>query len=238
MTSQVRDPFALKEHGRGSRKEFLFKILVIGELGTGKTSFIKRYVHQFFSDHYRATIGVDFALKVLQWDEEGTIVRLQLWDIAGQERFGNMTRVYYKEAVGAILVYDLTRKDTFSAVDKWKTDLDSKVVLPDGRNIPCVLVGNKCDQKEPSDIEKDIPNMNTFCKQKGFIGWFATSAKANTNVEDACKFLVDRILENDKWTQHGQNMAYDGDYGDGDGINRLSQKELELHTQKKNKCCS
>ena len=122
MSSQIRDPFASKEHGRAIKKEFLFKILVIGELGTGKTSFIKRYVHQFFSDHYRATIGVDFALKVLQWDEEGTIVRLQLWDIAGQERFGNMTRVYYKEAVGAILVYDLTRKDTFSAIDRWKTD--------------------------------------------------------------------------------------------------------------------
>ena len=67
------------------RKEFLFKILVIGELGAGKTSLIKRYVHQIFSDHYRATIGVDFALKVFHWnDEEGTVIRLQLWDIAGQ----------------------------------------------------------------------------------------------------------------------------------------------------------
>ena len=67
------------------RKEFLFKILVIGELGAGKTSFIKRYVHNLFSEHYRATIGVDFALKVFTWDDEdNTIVRLQLWDIAGQ----------------------------------------------------------------------------------------------------------------------------------------------------------
>ena len=71
--------------GSVPRKEFLFKILVIGELGAGKTSLIKRYVHQIFSDHYRATIGVDFALKVFQWnDEEGTVIRLQLWDIAGQ----------------------------------------------------------------------------------------------------------------------------------------------------------
>lgn len=62
------------------KREHLYKILVIGELGTGKTSFIKRYVHQFFSQNYRATIGVDFALKVLNWDSN-TIIRLQLWDI-------------------------------------------------------------------------------------------------------------------------------------------------------------
>ncbi|GBP13324.1 Ras-related protein Rab-32 [Eumeta japonica] len=67
----------------GERREHLYKILVIGELGTGKTSIIKRYVHQFFSQHYRATIGVDFALKVLNWDAN-TIIRLQLWDIAAR----------------------------------------------------------------------------------------------------------------------------------------------------------
>lgn len=77
-------PFLFLQAGGGEKKEHLYKILVIGELGTGKTSIIKRYVHQFFSQHYRATIGVDFALKVLNWDAE-TIVRLQLWDIAGKE---------------------------------------------------------------------------------------------------------------------------------------------------------
>lgn len=68
------------------KNELLFKILVIGELGSGKTSIIKRYVHSFFSQHYRATIGVDFALKVLQWDND-TMIRLQLWDIAGNFSF-------------------------------------------------------------------------------------------------------------------------------------------------------
>lgn len=67
------------------QKEHLYKLLVIGDLGVGKTSIIKRYVHQNFSSHYRATIGVDFALKVLHWDPE-TVVRLQLWDIAGEPR--------------------------------------------------------------------------------------------------------------------------------------------------------
>ncbi|KAG7272018.1 hypothetical protein CRUP_004177, partial [Coryphaenoides rupestris] len=108
------------------QQEHLFKILVIGDLGVGKTSIIRRYVHQIFSQHYRATIGVDFALKVLQWDSS-TVVRLQLWDIAGQERYGNMTRVYYREAVGALVVFDVSRGSTFEAVLKWKDDLDSKV---------------------------------------------------------------------------------------------------------------
>uniref|UniRef100_A0A8C5DX16 Ras-related protein Rab n=1 Tax=Gouania willdenowi TaxID=441366 RepID=A0A8C5DX16_GOUWI len=108
--------------------ELLYKVLLIGELGVGKTSIIKRYVHHIFSQHYRATIGVDFALKVLQWDHD-TVIRLQLWDIAGQERYGNMTRVYYREAVGAMVVFDVTRASTFDAVLKWKNDLDSKVQL-------------------------------------------------------------------------------------------------------------
>ena len=71
--------------GQAEKREHLYKILVIGELGTGKTSFIKRYVHQFFSQNYRATIGVDFALKVLNWDQN-TIIRLQLWDIVGKNQ--------------------------------------------------------------------------------------------------------------------------------------------------------
>lgn len=120
----------------------MYKVLVIGDLGTGKTSIIKRYVHQFFSKHYRATIGVDFALKVINWDDD-TLIRLQLWDIAGQERYGNMTRVYYKEAVGAFIVFDVTRVQTFESVANWKNDLDSKVQLPDGSPIPCVLLANK-----------------------------------------------------------------------------------------------
>ena len=73
-------------HFSGQKNEVLYKILVIGELGTGKTSFIKRYIHQYFSQHYRATIGVDFALKVINWDAN-TIIRLQMWDIAGQVCF-------------------------------------------------------------------------------------------------------------------------------------------------------
>lgn len=178
------------------KKEYLFKILVIGDLGTGKTSLIKRYVHNFFSVHYRATIGVDFALKVLNWDGN-TLIRLQLWDIAGQERFGNMTRVYYKEAVGCLIVFDVTRQSTFEAVTKWKNDLDSKVQLLDGQPVPCVLLANKCDQ--PKEGLVNFSNeMDKYCTEKGFVGWFETSAKENINVEDCMTFLVKKVIQNDK----------------------------------------
>uniref|UniRef100_A0A3Q1IF94 Ras-related protein Rab n=1 Tax=Anabas testudineus TaxID=64144 RepID=A0A3Q1IF94_ANATE len=174
------------------QQERLLKVLVIGDLGVGKTSIIKRYVHQVFSQHYRATIGVDFALKVLHWDHK-TVVRLQLWDIAGQERYGNMTRVYYREAVGALVVFDMTRLSTFQAILKWKGDLDSKVALSNGRPVPAVLLANKCDQRRNSLCPK-LPKLENFSKEYGFVGWYETSAKDNTNIDAAITCLVKNIM--------------------------------------------
>ncbi|KAH8285063.1 hypothetical protein KR054_004475 [Drosophila jambulina] len=207
------------------KREHLYKILVIGELGTGKTSFIKRYVHQFFSQNYRATIGVDFALKVLQWDAN-TIVRLQLWDIAGQERFGNMTRVYYKEAVGAFIVFDVTRSGTFDCVSKWKEDLDSKVQLPDGSPIPCILLANKCDQEKQGIITQP-EKMDEYVRENGFAGWFETSAKENINIDEAARALVNKILINDK--------LITADLADGDKFN-LNSTGDGAGSDAKNKC--
>ncbi|XP_055621473.1 mucin-5AC [Toxorhynchites rutilus septentrionalis] len=208
------------------KREYLYKILVIGELGTGKTSFIKRYVHQFFSQNYRATIGVDFALKVLNWDQN-TIIRLQLWDIAGQERFGNMTRVYYKEAVGAFIVFDVTRSATFDAVIKWKQDLDSKVQLPNGKPIPCILLANKSDQRKQG-IVTTPEKVDEYVKEHGFAGWFETSAKENKNIEEAANSLVNKILTNEKQTDAGE-------FTDVDRIALVGGKE-ENHPKKNCPC--
>jgi len=184
----------MAEHDEGVT-EHLFKILVVGDIGTGKTSIIKRYVHNIFSMSYKSTIGVEFALKVINWDQN-TEIRLQLWDIAGQERFGNMTRVYYKEAVGVFVVFDVTRIATFEAAAKWKADIDSKVrVGVEEKPIPVVLLANKIDLAKDGFV-KTPTQMTAFCEEHNFVGWFETSAKDNVGIDKAAKFLIQKILEN------------------------------------------
>lgn len=219
--------------GRRDGQEYLFKVLIIGELGTGKTSIIKRYVHQFFSEHYRATIGVDFAMKVINWDSN-TIVRIQLWDIAGQERFGNMTRVYYKEAVGCFIVFDITRPSTFEAVERWKRDLDSKVSLPDGSRIPCVLLANKCDQVQNGAAGCDDKEMRDYCQQHSFDAWFETSAKDNINIEEAARFLIARIVE----LENSMSLSDAAKRGRDSAVIEPRQSSTASSSGSRSSCCS
>ncbi|XP_064787204.1 ras-related protein Rab-38-like isoform X2 [Oncorhynchus masou masou] len=104
-----------------------------------------------------------------------------------------MTRVYYREAVGALVVFDMTRASTFQAVLKWKRDLDSKVALGNGRPIPAVLLGNKCDQMSTGLCSK-LPKLENFTRDHGFVGWYETSAKDNTNIDAAIMCLVESIM--------------------------------------------
>jgi len=189
-------------HGKaaeGPATEYLYKILVVGDIGTGKTAIIRRCVENQFSESYKTTIGVDFALKTIQ--RSNATIHLQLWDIAGQERYGNLTRVYYKEAVGAFVVFDLTRNSSFEAVKRWKEDIDNKVRLPNGDPLPVVLLANKCDLVK-TPLSEEV--MNDYCKENGFLAWFATSAKENINIDDSVNFLVENIIV------HGSNDAIKG----------------------------
>uniref|UniRef100_A0A8D9A3C5 Ras-related protein Rab n=1 Tax=Cacopsylla melanoneura TaxID=428564 RepID=A0A8D9A3C5_9HEMI len=170
--------------------EKLFKVIVIGDPTVGKTSFVQRYVQNTFKKDYKGTVGVDFALKIVQWRDHQKI-KLQLWDIAGQERFTWMTRVYYKDAHGCIIMFDLTNQNSFKNTLKWKKDVDSKCTLSDGSPIPCMLLANKCDLPHR---QVDINDIESFYKEHNFIGWTETSTKEGLMVNDSMKFLLDVLM--------------------------------------------
>lgn len=136
------------------------------------------------------TIGVDFALKVIKWSDSQNI-KLQLWDIAGQERFTSMTRVYYKDAHACIVMFDLTQRLTFQNAIKWKKDLDTKCTLHDGTPVPCLLLANKCDLTHREVEQSEIEDL---CKEHDFVGWTEISVKEGLMVEESMRFLVEEMM--------------------------------------------
>ncbi|XP_025757728.1 ras-related protein Rab-7L1 isoform X2 [Oreochromis niloticus] len=138
----------------------------------------------------RGQPSVDFSVKLLRWSDKEK-VRLQLWDIAGQERFISMTRIYYKGALGCVVMFDVTSSSSFSSCRHWKQDLDNKAMLPNGDSIPCILVANKCDLAHRA-VSADT--IDKFSKAHGFITWMETSVKDNKNVEEAMRMLAQEIL--------------------------------------------
>ncbi|VVC45112.1 Small GTP-binding protein domain,P-loop containing nucleoside triphosphate hydrolase,Small GTPase [Cinara cedri] len=170
--------------------EKLFKVIIIGDPTVGKTAFVKRYVQNSYTREYKGTVGVDFALKIIKVSDTETI-KLQLWDIAGQERFTWMTRVYYKDAHGCVIMFDLSNKNSFINSLKWKKDVDTKCTQSDGNPIPCMLLGNKCDLAQRQIDQLDI---EAFYKENNFIGWTETSAKDGLMVNDSMQFLINSMM--------------------------------------------
>lgn len=146
------------------------KLLVVGNIGAGKTAIVQRFAGNGFTENYKATIGVDFAVR-------GNVT---LWDIAGQERFGNMTTTYYRGAHGAIVVVDWTNRDSIDAAEKWIMDLNSKI------DVPIVLFANKCDKPSVVNYE-DVDTI------RGVIGWKRTSAKTGEGIQEGVDMLMNVI---------------------------------------------
>jgi len=179
------------------REEVIFKVLVLGEMNTGKTSLIRRYVERKFTRNYKPTMGADFNQKDF-FQNDKMSVRMQLWDIAGQERFGSFTRVYYKDAVSAIVVFDLDCPKTLQTAIKWKQDIDDKVTLSDGSPLPVILVGNKNDliqEKEWAHSLYSKQYFSSFCKDYGFSAWFTTSCLDGSNIDAPFQFIGDMVIK-------------------------------------------
>ena len=165
--------------------DYLFKLLLIGTTGVGKSSLLLRFTDDTYTDTYITTIGVDFKIRTMSMDD-GKTVKLQIWDTAGQERFKTITSSYYRGANGIIIVYDVTDQDSFMDIKMWLKEVEKYSTA----NVCKVLIGNKSDLTNKRVI--DFKTGKEFADQLK-IPFLETSAKDSTNVEQAFLMMAGEI---------------------------------------------
>ncbi|PSR86315.1 Ras-related protein like [Actinidia chinensis var. chinensis] len=168
-------------------QEYLFKIVVIGDSAVGKSNLLSRFARDEFDLHSKATVGVEFQTQVMEVD--GKEVKAQVWDTAGQERFRAVTSAYYRGAVGALIVYDISRRTTFDSVKRWLEELNTHCDTTVAR----MLVGNKCDLENIRDVS--IDDGKSVAEEEGLF-FIETSALDSTNVIASFEIVIREIYNN------------------------------------------
>jgi len=174
-----------------SRKKVLLKVIILGDSGVGKTSLMNQYVHRRFSNQYKATIGADFLTKEVLIDDK--LVTLQIWDTAGQERFQSLGVAFYRGADACVLVYDITDSKSFDNLESWMDEFLVHAAPRNAETFPFVVLGNKADL---ASQRRQVPanKAQTWCKSKGDMPHFETSAKEAVNVEQAFQAIAKNAL--------------------------------------------
>lgn len=206
--------------------DYLFKVVLIGDSGVGKSNLLSRFTRNEFCLESKSTIGVEFATRSIQVD--GKTIKAQIWDTAGQERYRAITSAYYRGAVGALLVYDITKQVTFENVERWLKELRDHA----DANIVIMLVGNKSDLRHLRSVSTE--DAQSFCDKEKLV-FIETSALESTNVEKAFQQILTEIYRivsrkvidaDDKGTKLNQGTSIVVDNPQDDG------------GKKKSSCCS
>jgi small GTP-binding protein len=166
---------------------YVFKVIIIGPGAVGKTSLLHRFVENKFSFRYKLTIGADFLSKIIDYDE--STVKLQIWDIGGQDRYKFLRSSFFDGANGAFIVFDLSRWRTFEELEDWLSDLREYA----GDNIPFALIGNKLDLIDKRDELYERENAEVFAKKEETF-YIETSAKTGEQVEEAFLNLTKKMI--------------------------------------------
>jgi len=180
--------------------DYLFKLLLIGDSGVGKSCLLLRFADDTYTESYISTIGVDFKIRTLELD--GKTIKLQIWDTAGQERFRTITSSYYRGAHGIIVVYDVTYMESFNNVKQWLNEIDRYA----SEKVNKMLVGNKSDLTSKKAV--DYNTAKEFADTLS-LSFLETSAKNATNVEQAFITMAAEI-KNRMATQPQQQRAPGG----------------------------
>ena len=200
--------------------DILFRLVLIGDSGVGKTALLLRYTDDTFDPSFMATIGIDFKIKTI--DIEGKRVKLQVWDTAGQEQFHSVSWAYYRNAHGVMLLYDLTDVRSFLHISEWVEDIRAHAPS----NIKQILIGNKCDITEAQRVI-DKEKGAALAQELG-IPFLETSAKMCINVEMAFEMITMDMMRSTAATEERRQL---------DLVNLNQPKPSSSHREHK-KCCN
>jgi len=208
--------------------DYYFKIILLGCQAVGKTAIVQRFCNDCYEDDHKTTLGFDFLTKVLNY--EGKKVQLQIWDTAGQERFRAVTKMYYQDVNGVVLVYDITSKSSMEKLQFWFDDLE----MNGSRTEKRILVGNKQDLEKRREVQQ-FEGKKMASEQN--IDWIECSAKTGANIATLFETLVGKLIAE----QNANGELVESDMGNifkrEDVTEKSKKKKLKNGTDKTKSCC-
>ncbi|MFX1411423.1 MAG: Rab family GTPase [Promethearchaeota archaeon] len=164
--------------------KYFYKICIVGDSGVGKTTILHQYINKVFKSNIGTTIGSHFFAKYLKLPKVKNLITLQVWDLAGQDRYKWVRYEFYKGAKGIVYVFDLTNKESFNNIRNWKKEVEKRIRIK-----PNVLVGNKLDLMNPEENIITLEESNKLIQELKACAYLKTSAKLGTKVDDVFKIL-------------------------------------------------
>ena len=202
--------------------DHMFRYIIVGDMAVGKSCLLLQFTDHKFRHQHELTIGVEFGGKTIEVKNKN--IKIQIWDTAGQEAFQAITRTYYKGAIGALLVYDITKHDTFDHINKWINEVKNN----GSKDIVCMLIGNKKDLEEERQVRyeegKELADKNKML-------FLETSAKTAENVQECFYLSAEKILEQISKT------GIDPTLSDKNVKISIDEDAEEEETKEKKSCC-
>ena len=194
------------------------QLLIIGDSTVGKTSILSRFANGIFNSNYLATVGLDSFTKDEIIDDK--TVRIKIWDTAGQERYKSLTKGFFRNAEGVMLVYDVTNSETYENLKFWLQSIKNNT-SPDMGEIPIILIGNKIDCE---DREVKVEEAENFWKEQGYP-YFETSAKTGENIDMTIKYLVKKVINIKEGKKDDENENI-----------KIDKKDINKNNEEAKKC--
>ena len=224
-----------KDQSRFLKGRTDIKIVVLGNSGTGKTSFCNLWVNNVFNEEYKPTIMSEFSFKMYNY--KGNYYKVQIWDLAGQDKNIYTSRVFTKGAHGCLILYDAENQDSFENTIKWKKSIDENTTFIDETPLPITLVQNKIDLVDPENLEKDEEELKKFVEDNGFLTFSRTSCKNRQNINETMDHLLSNIIDRLEEYHKKNNLPMDDNKRTSIVIQNPSTSTESLLNSKKSFCC-